>query len=103
MENGASVVDVTLASVEQLFDNRDPAPFRERDLDPGLAEYLVAAAEDLATHDPLRIVFWLVQPLPPGEIEAACRAHFEYEVARLARVRRRERSHSANCPSYHKP
>ena len=91
LENGASVVDVTLASVEQLFDNRDPAPFRERDLDPGLAEYLVAAAEDLATHDPFRIVFWLEQPSPPGEIEAACRAHFEYEVARLARVRRRQR------------
>jgi hypothetical protein len=27
--------------MEQLFDNRDPAPFGDRDLDPALVEYLL--------------------------------------------------------------
>jgi hypothetical protein len=91
IENEEPVVDIRVAGVEQVFDNRDPAPFRERDLDPALAEYLVDAAEDLAASRTFRIVFWLVQPCPPGEIEQAFKAHFEYEIVRLERERRRHR------------
>ena len=47
VDAGAHCIDVRLTSIEQLFDNRDPAPFRSRDLDPDLLEYLVAAGEDL--------------------------------------------------------
>lgn len=38
-----------------------------------------------------RLVFWLARPCQPGEIEAAFRAHFEYELERLVRKRRRQR------------
>lgn len=37
-----------------LFDNRDPAPFRRRDLDPGLVEYLVDAGYDVAAAERIR-------------------------------------------------
>lgn len=43
VENGEASVDVRIAKIEQLIDNRDPAPFRERDLDPDLVEYLLDA------------------------------------------------------------
>jgi hypothetical protein len=90
-ENGERCVDVRVATIEQLFDNRDPAPFRERDLDPDLADYLFDAGEDLADERQFRIVFWLDQACRPGEIEAAMRAHFEELITRNKRMRRRRR------------
>lgn len=91
VENDKPCVDVRVARIEQLFDNRDPAPFRERDLDADLVEYLLAAGEDLAAHGAFRMVFWLEKPCQPGEIEAAFRAHFQYELDRIERRRRRQR------------
>jgi hypothetical protein len=90
-ENGETVIDVKLGTIEHLFDNRDPAPFRERDLDPQLVEYLIDAGEDVVTHDRVRGVFWFERPCSPHEVEAAYRGHFAYELARNDRVRRRHR------------
>lgn len=91
VDAGAHCIDVRLTSIEQLFDNRDPAPFRSRDLDPDLLEYLVAAAEDLQAHGPMRVVLWFPAPVVADRLVPAYRAHFDYELARLARRRRRER------------
>lgn len=44
-EGTTPCVDVRAQRVEHLFDNRDPAPFRARDLDPDLASYLVASTD----------------------------------------------------------
>jgi hypothetical protein len=85
-EDGVLIIDVRLASVERLFDNRDPAPFRERDLDPSLVEYLIDSCHDMATR-PFRIVFWLEQTSQPAGVEAAVRAHFAYDLVRLDRDR----------------
>jgi hypothetical protein len=89
-EDDEAIVDVRVTSVERLFDNRDPAPFRARDLDTSLVEYLIGAAEDLVASDRLRVVFWIEKPCEPGEIDAAFHAHFEYELDRLRRNRRRQ-------------
>ncbi len=91
IENGEPVVDVRLASIERLFDNRDPAPFRERDLDPDLVEYLTSAAEDLVARPAFRVVFWVDRACEPQEIEEAFRAHFDYELERIDRQRKRNR------------
>jgi hypothetical protein len=85
LESGQPCVDVRIDSIDQLFDNRDPSPFRERDLDPGLAEYLRDASEDLKAQGPFRIVFWLDRLSPPGEVEHAVRSHFEDVLERLRR------------------
>jgi len=42
VEDGRSWIDIRVAQSRQLFDGRDPAPFRERDLDDDAVEYLVA-------------------------------------------------------------
>ena len=91
LEDGVPCVDIKISHIEQLFDNRDPAPFRERDLDPSLAEYLRDAAEDLAEVSAYRVVFWLERPCPPGEIQQAFHAHFVDELERIRRERRRRR------------
>jgi hypothetical protein len=90
-EDGVPCIDIKLQTVEQIFDNRDPAPFRERDLDPDLADLLLDAGEDLVGEDTYKVIFWLDKPCPAGEIESAFRAHFEYTIERLRRARRRRR------------
>jgi hypothetical protein len=90
VEDGEALVDVRVATVEQLFDNRDPAPFRQRDLDPALVEYLVGAAHDLSRADRLRVRFWTERPGEAREVEDGVRAHFEYELERTQRRRREQ-------------
>jgi len=90
-EEGAPCVDVKVDNVEHLFDNRDPAPFRQRDLDPALVEYLRDAAEDLSGHRLIRLVVWLAKPCAPKEIEEAMRSHFRDEIERIRRRRRGQR------------
>lgn len=89
-EEGRACVDVRVPALENLFDKRDPAPFRERDLDPGLREYLVESTDDLLSRGPPRLVFWLEKPCDPKAIEEPLRAHFTYELERLERHRARE-------------
>jgi hypothetical protein len=91
IENGAPCIDVRLGAIDQLFDNRDPAPFRERDLDPQVSQYLVDSAEDLWGAAPFRLVFWLDTPCLPGAVEQAVRANFEDQILRSVRTRRRRR------------
>lgn len=43
----------------QLFNSMDPAPFRERDLDPAVVSYIVEWAEELPARVPLSIVVTL--------------------------------------------
>lgn len=91
LEADTRCVDIRLNTVEQLFDNRDPAPFRERDLDPDLVEYLVAAAEDLAPLGKFKVVFWIAQHCVPEEVQTGYQAHFAYELERIERRKRRQR------------
>jgi hypothetical protein len=88
VEGGLHVIDVRLDSIETMFDNRDPAPFRKRDLDPDLVEYLLAAAEDV---DDFRVMFHLGKPEQAHEVEPAFRAHMQYELDRIDRRIRHQR------------
>lgn len=90
---GSYCIDVRVRSSQQLFDRRDPAPFRERDLDDEAVAYLMDAAADLPAAAPLRIVIWLgddPDPVPDELIAAAVRAHFGYECERADRDIRTE-------------
>lgn len=42
----AGGVRLFVGELRQLFDSLDPAPFRERDLDPKAAEYIVDSARE---------------------------------------------------------
>jgi uncharacterized membrane protein len=89
IEQGKLCVDIRLRTVQQLFDHRDPAPFRERDLDVDAVEYLTAAVEDIPRSTPFKLVIWLAEPLAPPLTEevlvsSVC-AHFAYERDRVQR------------------
>jgi hypothetical protein len=91
LDGDVPCIDVKAQRIDQLFDNRDPAPFRERDLDPDLATYLLDAGEDLRSHERLAVVFWLEHDGGTAELEHAFRGHFTEVRERLRRRRRRGR------------
>jgi hypothetical protein len=85
-------VDIHLREVRQLFDNRDPAPFHERDLDEKALEYLSAAVSEIPKRAPVRLVFSLGEA-PPTEISrdvvvGAVRGHVQYELDKSDRALR---------------
>ncbi len=90
-EDGEPCIDIKVATIDHLFDRRDPAPFRDRDLDDDLSEYLLDASEDLHKEPRIRVVFWLEAHCASDEISTAYHAHFQFVLERLARTRKRTR------------
>lgn len=62
-------IRLNLRSLQQLFYSLDPSPFRDRDLDPEAARFIIEEAEDRAGDERIRIVLHM-----PGE--DAARAGF---------------------------
>src|SRR5438876_5680775 len=53
------VIEVRVAELRQLFNAIDPSPFRERDLDPRAAEFIVDWSRDVPSDAPLALVVHL--------------------------------------------
>ncbi len=89
VEDGRSCIDLTLRHSGQLFEGRDPAPFRERDLDDDAVDYLLAAAQDIPRKEPLTIVVTISEEpeprLAPDAIVEAVAGHFRSELQQLDR------------------
>ncbi len=94
VEDGRSCIDLKVRFSRQLFDTRDPAPFRERDLDAAAVDYLLAAAQEIPRKRPLAIVVTVSEEpeprLSPDVIVEAVRGHFTHEAGQ---VERRLREH----------
>jgi len=89
VEDGRSCIDIKVRHSGQLFDGRDPAPFRERDLDEDAVDYILAAAQDVPRSQALKIVVTISEEpqarLAHDVIVEAVRGHFTYELERLER------------------
>lgn len=53
------VLEVRVGGVDELFNAIDPAPFRERDLDPKAEDFIVSWAEELRHEGPLTLILRL--------------------------------------------
>jgi hypothetical protein len=79
-----------LSEPRQLFNSMDPAPFRERDLDPAAATYIVEWAEDAPPGRPLALVVHLGRGAGADAETAVVRdSVHEYFQRRAADSRRR--------------
>ncbi len=58
---GKCLIEVRVKTPHQLFDARDPAPFRERDLDDDFVEYVVSSAREFSLSSPLKLVIHVVE------------------------------------------
>lgn len=81
---GGSPIELKVREIGQLFQSLDPLPFRERDLDAAVEEYVVARAREQGGARPIRILVHL----PPdqadreeaGHIADAMRNYFAYRA-----------------------
>ena len=80
-------IEVHVATVQNLFDSLDPAPFRERDLDPKVEQYIVGWARELPPRRPLELVVHLGHPAD-GDADLLQRAVRDYFEQRAAAERR---------------
>jgi hypothetical protein len=89
IENGRSCIDLNVRTSRQLFDNRDPAPFHDRDLDDDAVAYVLSSAEEIPRTQPLSIVVTISdEPEPrlaPDVITEAVRRHFTHEGEQIER------------------
>ncbi|MDM0105433.1 hypothetical protein QTH97_10850 [Variovorax sp. J22R24] len=53
---GRAVLELHVAELRQLFNSMDPAPFRERDLDPKAQDYIVDWAREVPAPRPMALV-----------------------------------------------
>ena len=63
-----AVLELRIGELRQIFNAMDPAPFRERDLDPNAETYIVEWARETRPGQPLRLVVHLGrEPAPVGQ------------------------------------
>jgi hypothetical protein len=93
-EDGKVVIEVAVNTSRQLFNVRDPAPFRARDLDGDFVNYVLSSVQEfpLKTDMKVRIVVREEndQSVDQNVIREAIRAHFLYE-SRLVQKQIRKR------------
>lgn len=81
--DGKTLVEVRIAEPMQLFDARDPAPFRARDLDEDFEEYIISSVKELHRQTEFEIHILIGKPstesnLSQEIIEESIRSHFAY-------------------------
>ncbi|WP_126147985.1 hypothetical protein [Synechococcus elongatus] len=59
--NGCYVIEIALDQYSDIFNEWDPAPFKRRDLDPYLQQYLEESSDEIPLRYPLEICFQLPQ------------------------------------------
>jgi hypothetical protein len=57
--SGSQVIAIRVGTLNQLFNAIDPAPFRERDLDPNAEDFIVDWAREIPSTAPLALVVHL--------------------------------------------
>ncbi|MCB0413038.1 MAG: hypothetical protein KDD50_01810 [Bdellovibrionales bacterium] len=87
VELGKAVIEIQVENIQQLFDERDPAPFRERDLDDDAVEYIDLAAQEIGIDrvGKIRIIVNSDTVLDSVVIKKAVNSFFEYESQIAAR------------------
>ena len=68
-----AVLELRIGELRQLFNAMDPAPFRERDLDPNAETYIVEWARETRPGQPLRLVVHLGRESAPAGQEPMLR------------------------------
>ncbi|MGE0114313.1 MAG: hypothetical protein AB7T07_05450 [Steroidobacteraceae bacterium] len=82
LEGDQYLIEIKLREMRQLFNNLDPAPFHEKDLDASAEEYIVSAVRELGIRQRNKLVIYL--PATPdaeaGAIPAAIHHYFDYRA-----------------------
>lgn len=79
-------IDLALTSVTQLFDKRDPSPFREKDLDEDFVRFLILSTSEIGLEKSIKLCI-KINPghevsigLTPEDIKSAIQNYFSFEI-----------------------
>lgn len=81
VEDGKCVIELKTERFEQLFDKRDPNPFRIRDLDDDVEEYIVSSASEIGAKRLGKLRIFVTekdQLVLPESIVSAVHEYFHY-------------------------
>jgi hypothetical protein len=88
-----AIIEVRVGTLPQLFNTIDPTPFRERDLDPRVVEFIVEWSREIPRNKPLALVVHLDQPTSSSDesviVRDAVRGFFQQQ-ATTSRARLRQ-------------
>lgn len=82
LEGDQLLIEIKLREPRQLFDNLDPAPFHEKDLDANAEEYIVGAVRELGIRQSSKLVIYLpvTTDAEAKAIPAAIHHYFTYRA-----------------------
>ncbi|MGE0384387.1 MAG: hypothetical protein AB7Q97_06610 [Gammaproteobacteria bacterium] len=60
------LIEITLRDVRQLFNNLDPSPFHDKDLDRDAETYLFEAVREIGIDEPIKVVIYLPEEAIDG-------------------------------------
>jgi hypothetical protein len=90
--DGSTVIEVRVMELLQLFNSMDPAPFRERDLDPAVEEFILDWSRDVPANAPLALLVRVDRPPNSADDTGVVRdAVHQFFAQRASAVRRRLR------------
>lgn len=87
IEDGAAVIEMSVTKPDQLFDERDPSPFIEKDLDDDAVDYIVSAVQEFSHSHPMKLHIYFTEKnqakkknknLTDQDIALAIRNYFTY-------------------------
>lgn len=88
-----AIIEVRVGTLPQLFNTIDPTPFRERDLDPRVVEFIVEWSREIPRNKQLALVVHLDQPTSSSDesviVRDAVRGFFQQQAA-TSRARLRQ-------------
>ena len=87
-ESTAGLIRVRVSEVRQVLSRIDPSPVRDRDLDPGIEEFIVSWGREISPKVPLRLVVELGQPASEDEVTQLREAVHRYFENRAVVTRR---------------
>jgi hypothetical protein len=93
-EEGQIIIEVAIKNSRQLFNERDPAPFIERDLDDSFTDYVLSSVQEFPVRTKMKMRITLKDEsdssIDKNIIRKAISSYYIYE-ARLVRARLKKR------------
>lgn len=80
-ERDIYLIEIKLIRLQQLFNSLDPSPFLEKDLDDDAEAYILQAASEFPSKVPIKLVFYVPEPLYEEALKVVPNAihnYFEY-------------------------
>jgi hypothetical protein len=89
-------IDINIHTLDSLFSELDPNPFRRRDLDPRAVHHILEWASDAPPQRPIILILHVASDEPSlateSDVEQAVDNYFDYEAELIERQHNRNRN-----------